>query len=60
MRRLAQALVERKEISAMCCRRILFTAMRKDLRRSRTVAEKDRRNQVAWSAELQAALGRVA
>jgi len=52
VRRLARALVERKEISARGCRRILFAAMRRDLRRSRAVAEKDRRNQAAWSAEL--------
>jgi len=58
--RLARALVERKEISARGCRRILFAAIRKDLRRSRAVAEKDRRNQAAWSAELRRALGRVA
>jgi hypothetical protein len=60
VRRLARALVERKEISGRCCRRLLFTALRKDLRRSLIVAEKDRRNQQAWGAELRRALGRVA
>jgi hypothetical protein len=34
--------------------------MRKDLRRSRAIAEKDRRNQHAWGAELRRALGRAA
>jgi len=57
---LAQALVERKEISGRRARQILFRALRKDLRRPRTVAEKDRRNQVVWSAELRRALGRAA
>jgi len=52
--------VERKEISGRCCRRLLLRAMRKDLRRSRAVAEKDRRNQQAWGAEFRRALGRVA
>jgi hypothetical protein len=60
VRRLARALVERKEIRARGCRTILFTAMRKDLRRSRAVAEKDRRNEQTWAAELRRALGRVA
>jgi len=58
--RLARALVERKEISGRRCRQILFRALRKDLRRSLIVAEKDRRNQQAWGAELRAAMGRVA
>jgi hypothetical protein len=57
VRRLGHALVERREISARGCQRILFAAMRKNLRRSRAVAEKDRRNQVAWSAELRRELG---
>jgi hypothetical protein len=60
VRRLARALVERKEISGRRARQILFRALRKDLRRPRTVAEKDRRNQVVWSAELRRALGRAA
>jgi hypothetical protein len=34
--------------------------MRKDLRRSRIVAEKDRRNQQAWGAEFRRALGQAA
>jgi len=59
VRRLARALVERKEISGRRCRQILFRALRKDLRRSRAVAEKDRRHQQAWGAELRQALGRV-
>jgi hypothetical protein len=57
---LGQALVERKEISGRRARQILFRALRKDLRRSRVIAEKDRRNQAAWAAELRRALGRVA
>jgi hypothetical protein len=60
VRRLGQALVERKEISGRRARQILFRALRKDLRRSRVLAEKDRRNQAAWRAELRRALGRVA
>jgi len=60
VRRLARALVERKEISGRRCRQILFTAMRKDLRRARIVAEKDRRNQQAWGADFRRALGQVA
>jgi len=60
VRALAEALVERKVVSGRRARRILFRALRKDLRRSRTVAEKDRRNQQAWSAELRRALGQVA
>jgi hypothetical protein len=60
VRRLARALVERREIPARRCRQILFTAMRKDLRRSLIVAEKDRRNQQAWGAEFRRALGQVA
>ena len=54
VRRLAGALVERKEISGRCCRRLLFTAMRKNLRRARIVAEKDRRNQQAWARNFAA------
>jgi hypothetical protein len=49
---LAQALVERKEISGRRARQILFRAPRKDLHRSRNVAVKDRRNQQAWGAEF--------
>jgi hypothetical protein len=60
VRRLARALVERKEISGRRCRQILFRALRKDLRRSGIVAEKDRRNQQAWSAKLRGTLGRLA
>lgn len=44
VRRLADALVERKEISGRRCRQILFRGLRKNLRRTRALAEKDRRN----------------
>lgn len=60
VRSLADALVERKVLSARRARQILFRALRKDLRRWRAVAETDRRNQQAWGAELRRALGRVA
>ena len=60
VRALADVLVERKVVSGRRARQILFRALRKDLRRPRTVAEKDRRNQVVWSAELRRALGRAA
>jgi hypothetical protein len=60
VRRLARALVERKEIPGRRARQILFRALRKDLRRSRIVAEEDRRNQQAWGAEFRRALGQVA
>jgi len=56
VRRLARALVERKVVAGRRCRQILFRALRKDLRRSRIVAEKDRRNQQAWAAELRRAM----
>ena len=46
VRRLARALVERKVISGRHCRRILITAMRKDLRRSR-VRPPDQRQRVS-------------
>jgi hypothetical protein len=52
VRRLAAALLERKSISARRCRQILFRAMKKDLRRARIVAEKDRRAQAAFAAVL--------
>ena len=60
VRRLADVLVELKVISARRTRRLLYKAQRKELRRARTVAEKDRRNQKAWAAEVRGALGRVA
>ena len=60
VRRLADVLVERKVISARRTRRLLYKALRKELRRARTVAEKDRRNQQAWAAETRKALGQVA
>jgi hypothetical protein len=60
VRRLAQVLVERKEISGRRTRQLLFRAQRKELRRARAVAEKDRRNQQTWAAEIRQALGRVA
>jgi hypothetical protein len=60
VRVLADVLVERKVVSGRHARQILFGALRKDLRRWRTVAETDRRNQQAWAAELRQALGQVA
>jgi hypothetical protein len=60
VRHLAQVLVERKEISGRRARQLLFRAQRKELRRARAVAEKDRRNQQTWAAEIRQALGRVA
>ena len=60
VRRLADVLLERKELSARCTRRLLYKTQRKELRRARTVAEKDRRNQQAWAAETRKALGQVA
>jgi len=56
VRRLADALVERKEISGRRCRQILFKALRKNLRRARTLAEKDRRNHQEFQRVLQMAL----
>lgn len=50
VRRLADALLERKVISARRARRLLYKAKRKDLRRARIVTEKDYRNQQAWVA----------
>jgi len=60
VRRLADVLVECKVISARRARRLLYKALRKELRRARTVAEKDRRNHRAWAAEMHKALGQVA
>jgi len=60
VRRLAQVLVERREISGRRARQILFRALRKEQRRWRVVAEWDRRNQRAWAAELRRALGQAA
>jgi hypothetical protein len=60
VRVLADVLVERKVVSGRRARQILFRALRKDPRRRRIVAEKDRRNQQAWAAELRQALGQVA
>jgi hypothetical protein len=57
---LAEALVEHKVVSGRHARQILFGAYRKQFRRWRIVAEKDRRNQQAWAAELRQALGQVA
>jgi len=45
VRALAEVLVQRKVVSGRRARQILFRAMRKDLRHSRAVAEKDRRDQ---------------
>jgi len=55
VRRLADALVERKEISGRRCRQILFKALRKNLRRARALAEKDRRNHQEFQRVLQRA-----
>jgi len=60
VRALADALIQRKVAPARRARQILFGALRKDLRRWRIVAEKDRRNQQAWAAALRQALDRVA
>jgi hypothetical protein len=60
VRALADALVERKVVSGRRARQILFAAYQKQLRRWCIVAEKDRRNQQAWSAELRRSFGRVA
>jgi hypothetical protein len=56
VRRLAQALVERKEISGRRARQILFRAMRKDLRRARALAERDHREQEAFAQMFKNAL----
>ena len=60
VRVLADVLVERKVVSGRRARQILFRAYRKQFRHWRIVAEKDRRNQQAWSAELRSALDQVA
>lgn len=51
VRRLADVLLERKVISGRSARSLLYKAQRKQLRRARIVAEKDRRNQLLWAAE---------
>jgi hypothetical protein len=56
VRRLAAVLMERKSMSARACRRVLFKAMRKDLRRAKIVAEKDRRAQAAFTLERKQAI----
>jgi len=56
VRRLADALVERKEISGRRCRQILFNALRKNLRRARALAERDRRNHQEFQRVFRAAL----
>ena len=53
VRRLAAALVERKVLTARRCRQILFRALRKDLRRARALAERDRREQQAFAVMFQ-------
>jgi hypothetical protein len=60
VRRLARALVQQKVVSGRRARRILFRAMQKDLRRSRTVAGRDRRDQQAWGGEFRRTLAQVA
>jgi hypothetical protein len=57
VRRLAAVLLERKSMSARACRRVLFKAMKKDLRRAKIVAEKDRRAQAAFALERKQAIG---
>jgi uncharacterized membrane protein YfbV (UPF0208 family) len=56
VRRLADVLVERKVMSGRSVRSLLYKAQRKQLRRARIVAEKDRRNQLVWAAELRRAV----
>jgi hypothetical protein len=51
VRCLADVLLERKVMSGRCVRSLLYKAQRKQLRRARIVAEKDRRNQLVWAAE---------
>jgi len=58
VRRLAQALVVRKEVSRRRAGQILLRAMRKDLRRARALAERDRREQEAFTVTFQNALRR--
>lgn len=51
VRCLADVLLERKVMSGRSVRSLLYKAQRKQLRRARIVAEKDRRNQLLWAAE---------
>jgi hypothetical protein len=51
VRRLADVLLERKVMSGRSVRSLLYKAQRRQLRRARTVAEQDRRNQLVWAAE---------
>jgi hypothetical protein len=51
--RLAAALVEHRVLTARRCRQILFRALRKDLRRARALAERDRREQAAFAVTFQ-------
>ena len=57
VRRLADVLLERKVLSGRSVRSLLYKAQRKQLRRARTVEEKDRRNQLVWTAERQRMVG---
>jgi len=58
VRRLADVLLERKVMSGRSVRSLLYKAQRKQLRRARIVAEKDRRNQLVWAAERRHAVSR--
>jgi hypothetical protein len=60
VRRLADVLLERKVMSGRCARSLLHKAQRKQLRRARVVAEKDRRNQLVWDAEMRRAVSQGA
>lgn len=52
-RRLAGVLLERKVLTGRQVRRILLKALKKDLRRAKIVAEKDRREQAAFALVLE-------
>lgn len=58
VRALAARLVERREIPARRARQILFRALRKDHRRTRTLAEADRRRQQETARILREAVGK--
>ena len=58
VRRLADALLERKVLSGRRIRRLLYRAQRKEMRRAQVLAEKDRRGQQVWAAEMRTALDR--
>ena len=60
VRRLADVLVERKVLSGRRARQFLYKAQRKTVTPLAAVAEKDRRNQQVWAAEMRQSLGQVA